>query len=83
MKQKEFVNFIASSFAVAAATINQAEAISSNSVDETFSIQPRSIDLYLCQADDLSIKSITTMVQERNDRDKNISRSTTDRQTHL
>lgn len=73
---------ITSLLAVGAASLTSVASIHASTKD-VFDIQPRAINLQVCDVNQLSLSSIHQMISQRNCRDIQIVRSSADNVLHL
>lgn len=78
MKKGHIANFLAIGVGMASLATS-AEA----TVHNVFNVQPRAINLQVCDANQLSLSSIHQMISQRNCRDIQIVRSSVDEMLHL
>jgi len=78
MKKTHFANLLAVGVGMASMTANA--EVTCNSV---FGMQPMEINLQLCEASHLSLSNVHQMINQRNNRDTEIIRSSADNMLHL
>ncbi len=80
MKKVRIANFFAVGVGVVSLT---ATANAETSAHNVFDVQPRAINLQICDVNQLSLSSIHQMISQRNCRDIQIVRSSADNVLHL